>query len=76
MDIKCLIIEEHEMFDGKAYIVWLSINDNNNEYAFFCNKEKSILTPSNENLEFFNNLENSVKEEIITIIKSNINDNK
>ncbi len=76
MEIKCLIIEEHEMFDGKAYIVWLSLDNNNDEYAFFVNKEKCILTPSKDNLEFFNNLENSIKEEIITIIKNNINDNK
>ena len=74
--LKILIIEKSELLDNNAYIVWLSIDDNENEYAFFYNDNESIIVCNDDNEKFWNTLTADDKKIIIKKINILINDNK
>ena len=73
--LKILIIEKSELLDNNAYIVWLSIDDNENEYAFFYNDNESIIVCNDDNEKFWNTLTADDKKIIIKKINILINDN-
>ena len=74
--LKILIIEKSELLDNNAYIVWLSIDDNENEYAFFYNDNESIIVCNDDNEKFWKPLTADDKKIIIKKINILINDNK
>ncbi len=77
IDFKAFIIEKTNVLDGNAYIVWISIDNNDNEYAFFYDGKNSLVIPSQENSSFWNDLNNNTKDDIIKyLIKLINNDNK